>query len=175
MATDYTAAETTNSLIVRLQPQDPTAWEERYWLLRYGATAPLEWTSIISLSDAALLTFPNAADWLGRRAEAQQWLNNPTAALADWEQVTVISPTNHGAWYQLGVARQALNDLAGARQAFETAAKFDGEQHLEYYVALALVYEQLELLEQAKATYRVAQRIAPKNKSLEQTLLRLGE
>ena len=136
---------------------------------------PLEWTQIISLSNAALLTFPNAADWLGRRAEAYQWLNNPTAVLADWEQVTIISPTNHGAWYQLGLARQALNDLPGAQQAFETATQFDGEQHLEYYVALARVYEQLDLLEQAKATYRIAQRIDPENKSIEQTLLRLGE
>jgi len=42
-------------------------------------------------------------------------------------------------------------------------------------VALARVYEQLDLLEQAKATYRIAQRIDPENKSIEQTLLRLGE
>ena len=174
MAADYTAAEATNRLIIGLQPQDKLAWEQRYWMLRFGAAPPLNWSRIISLCHEALDTFPGSADWLARRAEAYQWLNDPVAALADWTQVTVISSTNHGAWYQRGVIHRSLNDLIGAQMAFQAATELDDEQHLEYYVALAEVYERLALLDQAKAMYEIAQRIAPDNESIRQTLARLG-
>jgi tetratricopeptide (TPR) repeat protein len=125
------------------------------------------------LSTEALAALPEQDRWLSRRAEAYDWISNPDAALADWKQTTVISPSNHGAWYKLGVGLRNINDLVGAQQAFEKSIQFDDQQHLEYYVALAEVYERLALLDEAKAMYRTAASLVPDNESIKQALERL--
>lgn len=171
-ARDYAAADRTNRLILAIDPANRAAWENRYWMLRIGAEQ-IQWTDIIALATDALATLPERDRWLGRRAEAYSWASDPAAALADWTQVTVISPTNHAAWYQRGVGLLAIDDLPGAQHALEKATQFDGQSHLEYYVALADVYERLTLRDKAIATYRIAANLAPDNEVVAKALDRL--
>lgn len=170
----FSAAEETNKLILELMPEDITAWEQRYWMVRFGATPPLQWGRIITLTSDALNILQNDAVWLSRRAEAYQWTNQPQLALADWQQTTVLSPSNDAAWYAVGLLKQTLGDSVGAVAAFEQAINVTRQPPVESWLRIAEIYEQQQAYDKARQAYHVALQMAPNHEGIRQALLRLG-
>lgn len=82
----------------------------------------------------ALSLNPSAAIQAGvynNRGNVQFAQNKTKAAIADYQQAIQLQPDYADAYYNLGLAQQALNNLAGAKRSLEIAAAYYQKQGKE--------------------------------------------
>ena len=168
---DYATAKQLNLLILELEPVDAIAWEQRYQIERLQP--PIDWQALLAFIKAAQEHFPNQATWLQRQAEAHMQLEQPQQALQAWQQVSVLSPTNHLAWYQQGVLLAQQGELESAVQALEQATQLN-QHNVTYYMTLGGYYRVLEHPEAALAAYQRAAELDPENPTVQRILAELS-
>ncbi|WP_041303810.1 DUF4012 domain-containing protein [Herpetosiphon sp.] len=167
MAGDLAQAERYYQLLLTLDPRDREVWEERYWLRRYANDQP-DWQAVEQLANQAIGIFANDAQWLSRRAESYERQNLPQQAIADWQQVTTISPTNSLAWYYLGLQQRALGDWSAAQSSLETLIALDPQA--DYYLVLGDTLRELQLFDAAREAYANAAKLEPEHPGLAERL-----
>ncbi len=171
MAGDLAQAERYYQLLLTLDPSDREVWEERYWLRRYTSDQP-DWPAVEQLVNQAVAVFANDAQWLSRRAESYERQHLPQQAIADWQQVTTISPTNSLAWYYLGLQQRAVGDWQAARTSLEQLIVLDPQA--DYYLVLGDTLRELNLVADARNAYAAAAKLNPEHPGLAERL-RLAE
>ncbi len=75
----------------------------------------------LSLAQAACTRAPDVALWWEAAGSAARLAQDPDAAAPLLERATVLEPEGAGAWFELGLAREACGDEAGAADALATA------------------------------------------------------
>ncbi|MFD3164624.1 DUF4012 domain-containing protein [Herpetosiphon sp. NSE202] len=167
MAGDLAQAERYYQLLLTLDPTDRTVWDDRYWLRRYANDHP-NWSAVEQLANEGIGAFPNDVTWLSRRAESYERQNLPQQAIDDWQQVTIISPTNSLAWYYLGLQQRAVGDWPAAQSSLEQSIKLDPQA--DYYLVLGDTLRELNLLAEARNAYANAAKINPDHPGLAERL-----
>ncbi|WP_164689794.1 DUF4012 domain-containing protein [Herpetosiphon llansteffanensis] len=167
MAGDLAQAERYYQLLLTLDPRDRTVWEDRYWLRRYANDQP-DWLAVEQLANEGISEFPNDATWLSRRAESYERQNLPQQAIGDWQQVSIISPTNSLAWYYLALQQRAVGDWQAAQSSLETLVQLDPQA--DYYLVLGDTLRELNLVAEARNAYATAAQINPDHPGLAERL-----
>ncbi len=167
MAGDLAQAERYYQLLLTLDPSDRAVWEDRYWLRRYANDQP-DWLAVEQLANEGISTFPNDATWLSRRAESYERQNLPQQAIGDWQQVSIISPTNSLAWYYLALQQRAVGDWQAAQSSLETLVQLDPQA--DYYLVLGDTLRELNLVAEARNAYANAAQINPDHPGLAERL-----
>lgn len=91
-----------------------------------ASMAQKDFTTAIELYTKALGIMPGNPIFLSNRAAAYSASKNHEAACTDAEAAVAVDPTYTKAWSRLGLARFALGDIQGSKEAYSKGIEYEG-------------------------------------------------
>jgi tetratricopeptide (TPR) repeat protein len=150
---------------------DPDLIEARWRLARVLAATGDE-DGAEALLARGLQRDPRAWRLHAERARIHDERRDSRSAALTWHEVTSLAPDNADAWYRLGRARLALNDDAGALDAFRRAVALS-PRSAAYQTALAGALRLRRAYDEAERHCALALQAAPADLDANFTLARI--